>query len=82
MAKQKQPEYLDKIDLNAIYQCNMVLKGTNAIEEKTDVRIIPGTDNASYKIIAMESDKYDEKYFYDSYIDWLMYTKYITKKEG
>lgn len=81
MAKQKQPKYLDIIDLNAIYQCNMVIRGTEIVEEKTDVKIVIA-DNISYKLIAIEEDKYDIKWFYDSYMPWLFRTGYIVKKEG
>ena len=82
MAKQKQPKNLELVDLNGIYQCNMVLKGTGTREEKVDVKIVPAADNLGYKIVAIEEDKYDEKYFYDLYLPWLFRTKYIVKKEG
>jgi hypothetical protein len=81
MAKQKQPKHLDKIDLDAIYLCNMVIKGTKE-EELAEVKIQISSDNKGYNIIPLNRDRYDTKFFYDLYIDWLLYTKYIVKKEG
>lgn len=81
MAKQKQPKYIEKIDLNAIYRCNMVIKGTGTQEEKADVKLVVAFDNKGYNIVPVDKERYDTKFFYDLYIDWLLRTKYIEKKE-
>lgn len=78
--KRKAPQNLDKIDLNAIYICDMVVKETNK-SEKAEVKFEVAPDNIGYNIIPVDKDRYDTKYFYDVYVDWLLYTKYFVKKE-
>ena len=82
MAKQKQPKYIERIDLDAIYRCNMVIKGTKDQEEKADVKIVVASDNKGYNIIPVNRERYDTKFFYDLYIGWLLDREYIVKKEG
>lgn len=78
----KKQETLGNVDLNAVYRCPMVRTGTkypNEIEDIIDVKFVPYRFGGAYNIIPLE-DGYDTKFFYDLYVDWLLYTKYITLK--
>lgn len=83
MKKNRLPVNLDKIDLNAIYQCPMLRTGTkypNEIEDIIDVKIEIAKVGLGYDIIPLK-EGYDKKFFYDYYIEWLFYEKYITNKD-
>ena len=81
MGKQKeQPTNFKYFDTNTIYSCPMIRKSTsypNEVEDVIDVKL--EMDRYGYKVIPME-DGYHSKYFYDLFLDWLFYTKYIVKK--
>ena len=76
---QKIQKFYDNIDFDKIYYCNMVDKQSQE-ETVQPVRIIACEDKISYKLIPL-SDKFEEKYFYDGYVEWLFYTKYISEEK-
>lgn len=80
----KTPEWNDcngKIDLNCVYECPMIRKGTHypyEIEDVVKFKFKPYTYGKGYNLIPLD-DNHLPKFFYDLYIDWLLYTNYIKK---
>ena len=82
----KKPIYENKtpIDINATYVCPMIRKDScwpNEIDELTMIKIEPYEYGGMYKLIPLDQDTYNIKYFYDKYMDWLFHTAYIRKLE-
>ena len=80
----KKPIFENKIpiDLDAIYECPMILKDSEYPYEKdeiTQIKIEPYEYGGMYVLIPLNKEKYNIKYYYDKYMDWLFYTGYIRK---
>lgn len=82
MAKKKQriPESLKLIDLDAIYICDMIVRDTQETE-KAEVKFEVDQEGIGYNIIPVDRERYENKYFYDRYVEFLLYRKYFVKKE-
>lgn len=83
----KKPVYENKtpIDFNAVYLCPMIIKGDKFApqqDEITEIKIEPYEYGYMYKLIPLNEERYNIKYYYDNYMDWLFYTGYIKKKEN
>lgn len=76
---QKIQKFYNSIDFNKVYYCNMVDKQSQE-ESVQPVRIIACEDKIGYKLLPVNDD-FEEKYFYDSYLEWLFYIKYISEEK-
>ena len=91
MAKKPIWTHEDEIDFDGIYLCPMVRKDSfnirdaikngygNEVSELTEVKIERYQYGGGYNIVPI-SDEYYQKFFYDNYLAFLLYTKYIYKK--
>ncbi len=79
MSKKKKNILAHIIDPSEIYICNMVVKGEER-EEKTEVTFHLDKECRGYDIIPVNADKYESKYFYAVYVEFLMYQNYFVKK--
>ena len=82
MAKKPVWTHEDEIDFDAIYMCPMVRKDSkypDEVVELTEVKIERDFGGGGYNVIAL-SDDYVRHFFYDNYLAFLLYTKYIYKK--
>lgn len=80
MKQMKHPKNFKFFDTSKTYICPMIKKDSkypNEVDEPTEVKL--EVDKLGYWLIPL-SDDYNKKYFYDLYLDWLFYTKYITEK--
>lgn len=79
MAKTKKfPKDMKMFDCTLTYRCPMIRKDScypNEIEDVVEVKL--RADRYGYFVEALK-EGYHNKFFYDLYLDWLLYTKYIT----
>ena len=74
----KFPKDMKMFDCSKTYRCPMVRTNRDPriqIEDIIEVKLEP------YKygyFLIPQKEGYDRKFFYDLYLDWLFYTKYIT----
>lgn len=83
MAKKPVWTHEDEIDFDGIYLCPMVRKDSkypDEVVEVAEVRIERYPGGGGYNVIAL-SDQYVKKFFYDNYLAFLLYTKFIYKKQ-
>lgn len=80
MAKVKKlPKDMKIFDCKAIYKCPMIREDSaypNEIEDLVEVKLT--MKKYGYQVNSVLPG-YKPKFFYDLYLDWLLYTKYITK---
>lgn len=91
MAKKPVWTHEDEIDFDGIYICPMVRKDSfdirRAIREGNCEEVVELAEckieryqyGGGYNIVPI-SDEYHQKFFYDNYLAFLLYTKYIYKK--
>lgn len=80
LKQKKQPKNFKYFDTSITYMCPMIRKDSkypNEVDEITEV--ILKEDYLGYWLIPLNND-YNKKFFYDLYLDWLFYTKYIVVK--
>lgn len=80
MKHKKQPKNFIYFDTSKTYLCPMIRKDSsypNEIEDIVEVKL--EMDRYGYTVRAL-SNQYHDKYFYDLFLNWLFYTKYITEK--
>lgn len=69
------------IDINSIYECPMIRKGTvypNEIEDIVSFKFKKYPYGGGYTLVPL-NDNYLPKFFYDLHTGWLIYTGYIKK---
>lgn len=82
MAKKKVWNHENEIDFDGIYICPMVRKDStypNEVSELTEVKIVRYPGGGGYNVVPISND-YGQKFFYDNYLAFLLYTKYIYHK--
>lgn len=70
-----------QIDTNGIYECPMVRKNSyypNELEDIVQIKFVPYKFGYGYNLIPLNNN-YKQKFFYDVYIGWLLYTGYIKR---
>lgn len=84
MAKKKKvPVFMEHIDPQKTYYCNMVRENTRKCgnpEDLIPINIYPSDDGIGYDLIP-KVEGYETKYFFDLLMEFLFFTRYISEEK-